>query len=86
MMRERGFSSWVISSVSLWPWASSNSLAPSAPVTETWVFPSWVLSSRRAVLAAVSFSKTTSAFWVSPLGVISMDLTFPQNEKKLVQC
>jgi len=36
-----------------------------------------VLSNRSAVLAAVSFSKVTVAFWVSPEGVISRLLILP---------
>ena len=47
--------------VGLEPEARSEMLA--ALETETWELPSWVLSSSRAVLAAVSFSKVTVADW-----------------------
>jgi len=78
-MRERGFSSCVISSLSrvslevTWGVSSEDE----EPLTCTWVLPSWVLSSRRAVLAAVSFSKVTVADWVSPAGLISRLVILP---------
>jgi len=39
--------------------------------------PSWVLSRRRAVLAAVGFSKVTAADWVSPEGETESEEILP---------
>jgi hypothetical protein len=58
-------------------WLPSSSVLPVADETWTSVAPSFVLSKRNAVLAAVSFSKVTVAFWVSPEGVISRLLILP---------
>jgi len=46
---------------------------------ETWTneVPSWVLSRRRAVLAAVGFSKVTAADWVSPEGETEREEILP---------
>jgi hypothetical protein len=79
-MRARGFSSSVISSV------SRSALVVGAPlswssgrleVTEISVVPSLVWLRRRAVLAAVSFSKVTVALFVSPSVVTSMEVILP---------
>jgi len=64
--RERGLSSWARSSLSsdepaaLPPAISSRDAAEE---TWTWADPSWVLSRRSAVFAAVSFSNVTVADW-----------------------
>lgn len=50
---------------------------PPADSTEMWVEPSWVLFSRRAVLAAVSFSKVTVADLVSPSALTSRLVILP---------
>ena len=58
-------------------WLPSSSVLPEADETLTSVAPSFVLSNRSAVLAAVSFSKVTVASWVSPEGVISRLVILP---------
>ena len=50
---------------------------------ETWTseVPSWVLSRRRAVFAAVGFSKVTLADWVSPEGETEREEILPLERK-----
>lgn len=80
-MRARGFSSCVISSVSrsalVVGCSASTGDEPPADSTEMWVDPSWVLFRRRAVLAAVSFSKVTVADLVSPSALTSRLVILP---------
>jgi hypothetical protein len=73
-MRERGFSSWLSSGVSRVSAevVSGGGVADSLPVTVISLPPSWVWLRRRAVRAAVSFSKVTVADLVLPSVVMSM--------------
>jgi hypothetical protein len=50
---------------------------PEAAETWTRELPSWVLSRRRAVLAAFGFSKVTSADWASLDGLRERELILP---------
>lgn len=80
-MRARGFSSCVISSVSRVAlevgWVSSSSDEAWGEVTVISEGPSLVWLRRRAVLAAVSFSKVTVADLVEPEGVTLMEEILP---------
>jgi len=80
-MRDRGFSSCVISSESRSPWCLGLvplSLSGSVePVTVISLSPSLVWLRRRAVLEAVSFSNVTVADLVAPSLVTLMSVILP---------